>query len=93
MDADFYIEILRNQLPGIKEMLGRNWRFQQDNDPKHTCRKAKGFINENIPVLIDWPANSPDINPIENLWGLVKKNVKMRRPQNLKDLERLIVEE
>jgi transposase len=93
MDADFYIEILRNQLPEVKEMLGRNWRFQQDNDPKHTSHKAKNFINENIPVLIDWPSNSPDINPIENLWELLKRNVEKRRPQNSEDLKRLMVEE
>ena len=73
-------------------MLGRNWRFQQDNDPKHTSHKAKNFINENIPVLIDWPSNSTDINPIENLWEL-KRNIEKRRSQNSEDLERLMVEE
>src|SRR5581483_1076585 len=93
MDADFYIEILKNQLPEVEEMLGNVWRFQQDNDPKHTSRKAKNFLNENVPVLIDWPSNSPDINPIENLWELLKRNVEKRKPRNLEDLERYMVEE
>ena len=65
----------------------------EDNDPKHTSHLAQSFINENIPELLDWPANSPDLNPIENLWNLVKRNVEKRMPQNQKDLIQFMVEE
>jgi transposase len=93
MNAEFYVEILKEQLPEVKEMMEDGWRFQQDNDPKHTSRLAKNFLQENVPVVIDWPANSPDLNPIENLWGIVKRNVEKRRPKNLEDLETFMVEE
>jgi transposase len=42
---------------------------------------------------MDWPSNSPDLNPIENLWSIVKRNVEKRMPRNLEDLERMMVEE
>jgi len=93
MNAEFYVTILEEQLPEVREMLGNNWRFQQDNDPKHTSRLAKNFLQENVPVVMDWPSNSPDLNPIENLWALVKRNVEKRKPKNLDDLGEFMVEE
>ena len=68
MDADLYIDILQQTLlPFIRDNL-QDHRFMQDNDPKHTSRKAGRFMVDNG---INWwktPPESPDINPIENLW-------------------------
>jgi transposase len=93
MDAKFYVDILRRHVPEIRQMLGNRWRFQQDNDPKHTSHLAKAFLQENMPEVMDWPSNSPDLNPIENLWSIVKGNVKRRMPKNQDELERFMMEE
>ena len=93
MDAAFYVDILRRQLPEIEDLLGNEWRFQQDNDAKHTSRLAKNFLRDNMPEIIDWPSNSPDLNPIENLWSIVKRNVERKMPKNISDLRRFMVEE
>ena len=70
MDAAMYIDILKTTLkPFIDEVyLDTPPHFMQDNDPKHTSRLASEFFPEN---RINWwktPAESPDCNPIENLW-------------------------
>ncbi len=93
MNAEFYVEILQNHIPEIDVMLEGDWRLQQDNDPKHTSRLAKEFLRNNVPEVMDWPSNSPDLNPIENLWAIVKGNVERRMPKNLNDLERFMAEE
>jgi len=93
MNAEFYVNILRRHLPEIEDLLGDEWRFQQDNDPKHTSRLAKNFLQDNMPEVIDWPSNSPDLNPIENLWSIVKRNVEKKMPKNTDDLRLFMVKE
>jgi transposase len=94
MTAAKYINILKvNLLPAARRQFHDDWRLQRDNDPKHTARITKVFMDENVPSVMDWPSNSPDLNPIENVWAVIKKHVEKRKPQNIKDLERKFMEE
>lgn len=97
MNSDMYIEILRDQmLPSAREVMGRRYLFQHDNDPKHTSKKVTAFLKQKKVKLLAWPPQSPDLNPIEHLWEemerrRVEKNARNR--QELKDVLRRVWEE
>ncbi len=55
--------------------------FQQDLAPVHTAKSTKRWLNDHGVGVLDWPANSPDLNPIENLWGIIKRKMRNKRPK------------
>ena len=78
MNADQYVSILEdNMLPSLEEsgIPEEEVIFQQDNDPKHTSKKAKKWMEDNNITLLDWPAQSPDISPIEHQWVHLKREL------------------
>ncbi len=48
--------------------------LQLDVAPAHTAKSTKSWLNDHGVGVLDWPANSPDLNPLENLWSIVKRN-------------------
>ena len=85
---DVYIQLLDENLLSFIDVLHANGIseliFQQDNARPHTAQKTKDWLKvvgeKHSFTIIEWPANSSDLNPIENLWAYVKAELHRRYP-------------
>ncbi len=94
VNTAIYQEILEHfMLPSADKLYGdADFIFQQDLAPAHTAKGTKSWFNDHGVTVLDWPANSPDLNPIENLWSIVKRKIRDTRPNNADDLKAAIKE-
>lgn len=86
LTSELYEQIL---IKHIKKLTDKNKDivYQDDNDSKHRSKRITEFKKTNNINSLTWPSNSPDLNPIENIWGLLKNQIKKHTIKNIKEFE------
>ncbi len=95
MNAERYIKVLeQHMLPSRRHLFqGRPCVFQQDNAKPHTAAITTAWLRSRRVRVLNWPACSPDLSPIENIWHIIKHKIRQRRPRALQQLGTYIRQE
>ena len=93
LNANMSCDILKQNLISSLRRLGRRAVFQHDNDPKHTSTMTTALLKKLRVKVMDWPSISPDLNPIEHLWGILKRKVEEHKVSNIHQPCDVIIEE
>lgn len=94
MNSKDYIQVLNSCLvPFIHKYPRKKFIFQQDNAAIHTSTETKKWLESQNINLLNWPARSPDYNPVENLWGIiVRQNANNKQYSTVNELKIAISE-
>ena len=77
-------------IPSFPDIGKNNWILLEDNDPKHRAKITNEYRKRKKIDRLSWPSNSPDLNPIENVWNYLKNKVAKYHPSNLIQLKSTI---
>ncbi len=88
-----YQDILEHfMLPSADQLFkDADFIFQQDLATAHTAKSTKSWLNDHGVGVLDWPANSPDLN-IENIWSIIMRKMRKKRPKNADELKATVKE-
>ena len=83
INANVYKKILKKHVvPNLRTAINQLTVFMQDNAPYHTAKFVKIFLSEKDVTFMEWPVQSPGMNPIENVWKLLNERAKEKNPRN-----------
>ena len=87
INVTVYKKILKKHVvPNLRTAINQPAVFIQDNILCHKVKSFKTFLSEEDVTVIEWLAQSQDVNPIENVWKLVNKRAKEKNPRNIEEL-------
>ncbi len=95
MNAERYIKVLEQHMLSSRRRVfqGRSCAFQQDNAKPNTAAITTAWLRSRRVRVLNWPACSPDLSPVENIWCIIKWKIRQRWPQTLQQLETFIGQE
>ena len=93
INSNMYCEILQQRMIPSLQKLGLWAVFQQDNDTKHTYKTTSAVLKSLRVKVMDRPSMSPDLNPIEHLWGIIKWKVEVCKVSNIHQIRDVVMEE
>ena len=96
VNGDSYRQLLETEMvPCARAHFGRNFLLQHNNSPPHRAREVHDSPEEKEIDQIDWQPYLPDMNPIENLWDYLGRQIRQRPrpPANLQELEQCLLDE
>ena len=84
----------KNAIPSGKKLIGKEFIFMHDNDPKHSSKLCKAYLEtqerKNVLKVMQWPPQSPDLNPIELIWDELDRKVRKSCPTSITHLWSLL---
>jgi transposase len=90
IDSDIFSKFLKVKvLPSIQKLHGNIFMLQQDNAPAH-AGETKQFIKKEEIETLDWPAQSPDLNPVEQVWFWMERDIHSKSFKNITELENYV---